>query len=320
MTSVTWTIALLALGADPEPAPPTAAEVRPAVARGLGFLEKAGQAWLTERKCIACHHGAFMLRGHNEARQRGIPVDETKLAEWTPQVLTMLLNDKANFDKNKGGQVESTNVLLGQVGAAPADEKTAEMLKAARTFILNAQQEDGSWKYAGQGQDRPGAEANETTTMGAVLALAAGGDDETITASRGRALAWLDKNRTGTGNEALVLRFQLEQKFGDAERARGLIDELLARQNADGDWNWSKTRASDPFARGQSLYALGLAGRGGDDAGVQKAWKYLLAAQRPDGSWFAPTKKPKGDNNISTYWGSAWAVIGLARTLPPVTK
>src|SRR4051794_32607672 len=44
--------------------------VRQAVGRSLVFLEKEGLAWMKERKCIACHHGAFMLWSHNEARQR----------------------------------------------------------------------------------------------------------------------------------------------------------------------------------------------------------------------------------------------------------
>ncbi len=50
---------------------------------------------------------------------------------------------------------------------------------------------------------------------------------------------------------------------------------------------------------------------------MARAWKYLVAGQRPDGSWYAPTKKPTAkDNPIAIYWGSAWAAIGLVRTLP----
>jgi hypothetical protein len=324
MSATSFVMLTFALGAVPElvppapPAPPpTAADVRASVERGLPYIEKAGQAWLKERKCIACHHGAFMLWSHNEARQRGFAIDAKKMDEWTAQVLTVYLNDRANFEKNKGGQVESTGVLLAQLGYAPTDDRTTEMLRDARNFILKAQKPDGSWNYAGQGQDRPAAEANETTTMWAFVALSSlKDDDEALKTSRDLARAWLEKNKTGEGNEALVLRFVLEQKFGAAERAKALLNELISRQNADGGWSWSKKRDSDPFATGQSLYALGLAGRGGDDPAVQKAWKYLVRSQRPDGSWFAPTKKASGGNDISSYWGTTWAVMGMIKTLP----
>jgi len=65
---------------------------------------------------------------------------------------------------------------------------------------------------------------------------------------------------------------------------------------------------------GQSLYALGLADVKDDAPVIQAARRYLLTTQKPDGGWSAPTKKAIGGNQISSYWGSAWAVIGLART------
>ncbi len=327
MGSLTLTLTTLALAAvpplppPPEASAPDAAQVRRAIERGLGHLDKAGQEWLTGRKCIGCHHGAFMVWSHHEARQRGFAIDEKKLADMNRQVMSVYLTDRADFEKKKGGQVRSTEVILAQVGVIPADETTAEMVREARSILLRAQQPDGSWKYAGQPQERPPAEADEITTMWAVLALASQTDsDEALAAARARARAWLEKHQTGKGNEALVLRLLLEQKFGGAARAKELLAELVSRQNADGGWSWSATRKSDPFATGESLYALGLLGHTGDDPAVQKAWKYLLAAQKPDGSWFAPTKKDNGQSAIASYWGSAWAVMGLVRTLPPEAK
>jgi hypothetical protein len=95
------------------------------------------------------------------------------------------------------------------------------------------------------------------------------------------------------------------------------VKELSSRQNPDGSWSWGKGFPGDPYATGQSLYALGRAGVKNDDPVVQRAWKYLLERQRPDGSWYAPTKKPENkDNPVAPYWASAWATIGLVRTLP----
>lgn len=60
-----------------------AAKTRKAVERGLPFLEKEGVAWMKEKGCASCHHVPFLLWSHNEARTRGVAVDDKKLADWT---------------------------------------------------------------------------------------------------------------------------------------------------------------------------------------------------------------------------------------------
>src|SRR5437763_937798 len=82
---------------------PSPREVRPAVQRGLAYLEKDGLAWMNERKCIACHHGPFLLWSHNEARLRGFTVDPKKLTDWTTQALNLYLTkEKENQTKRNG--------------------------------------------------------------------------------------------------------------------------------------------------------------------------------------------------------------------------
>ena len=60
---------------------PTGA-VRKADARSLPYLEKEGVAWIEKRNCLSCHHVPFLLWSHNEARARGITVDQKKLDGW----------------------------------------------------------------------------------------------------------------------------------------------------------------------------------------------------------------------------------------------
>ena len=57
--------------------------VRRAVERSLPFLEREGAAWIRERACLSCHHLPFLLWSFREARDRGVAVDEKKLAEWS---------------------------------------------------------------------------------------------------------------------------------------------------------------------------------------------------------------------------------------------
>lgn len=297
--------------------PITAAQVRTAVVRSLPFLEKEGVAWMDNRKCIACHHAPFLLWSHNEARRRGFAVDAQKLDAWTARALDFYLAGSKNAEKKKNGCVEATNLLLGR-GDAPASSKTAAAWKTVAFLLVNGQRADGTWKYEGQEQKRSKAAADEATTLWAMLALTpAEKVGPSYAKQRERILAWLKKTPIGEGNEPVALRLVIAAQQGDAARTVETAKLLLARQNADGGWSWGQVFPSDSYATGQSLYALIQAGFKIDHPAVQRALRFLLERQRPDGSWYAPTKKPTNrDNPIASYWGSAWATIGLLGTLP----
>lgn len=309
-----------ALPAAAGDAPPAEADVRAAIERSLPWLQAEGVKWLDEKKCISCHHGPFMLRTLHEARLRGLAVDADKLAALDERTFQMFLVDRDKHEAKKGGQVESMNMLLGRAvrdDDRTLDDTTKDWLRAAGHLLANSQKDSGAWDYAGQPQKRPNEEAHEATTGWAILALASLEPlDESVAASRAKALAWLQAARRGEGNEALVVRILIERQFGDAAQVEALAGELVSRQNPDGGWSWSKERPSDPYATGQSLYALGASGSGGHVAAIRAGWKYLLDSQKADGSWLAPTKKAAGGNVISSFWGTAWATLGLINTLP----
>lgn len=321
MLKITLSLALLtAAGPSSRPAePPALPSMRAGVARGLGYLEKEGVAWLDKNKCVACHHGAWMVWGFREARRAGVAVEERKFDALANRVATMYLSERADHEKKKNGWVVSTYMLLSHYGDPTADARGKEWRKVAASLIVAGQRRDGTWTYEGQGLDLPAVEANEMTTLWAILALPKGGKAEAT--SRQRALTWIAKSKPGAGHDAAALRLALEYRFGDRARASTRMKELLARQNADGGWSWSKKRpGSDAFATGESLYALRLAGLDSTAPAIRKAQKYLLTTQQPDGSWPSASRKPKGGRQVATYWASAWAVIGLSRSLPPTAK
>lgn len=225
-----------------------------------------------------------------------------ELAAHQPALL-----EQAVREKGDGGGIDTlAGLLLGGVYGAVDAEFTA----STRVHLGELQQADGSWKPGGQlfALKRTPAEATEVTTMWAMLAT---GPSE-------KALEIVRKAGPGATNEWLAARMVIEKRHGDPAPFR---KELQARQNADGGWAWLHGGASDAFATGQVLYALSLAGERDADA-VAKARKYLVETQGPDGSWAVDglTAKPRASKEpIYRYWGTAWAAIGLARTLPEIT-
>ena len=102
------------------------------------------------------------------------------------------------------------------------------------------------------------------------------------------------------------------------------IDELLALQRADGGWSQTVPELkSDAFATGQTLYVLSLAGYTAERPEIKRGIDFLVATQKPDGSWpMISRSTPDGSPGSSklltpiTCAASSWATLGLARLVP----
>jgi hypothetical protein len=296
---------------------PAATEARPAIERSLAFLEKEGADWIIERKCVSCHHVPFMLWTHNEAKTRGFTVDSKKLEERTQWAL-----DAKYYNPGGTGAYPVAWLLHGK----PAGEKDDAWTKAI-DHVVKHQKPNGTWDPAGQfnAQKRPAKERLEIITSWAMLGLASANDDERTAKARERALEGLKSAQAGASTESLVLRILIEHRYADAHAVDGLLQDLLAGQNEDGGWNWLRdVKTSDAFATGQALYVLGTVGIDADNAAVRRARSFLLQTQRENGSWLVksigisngkPEKIAERDG-IYSYWGTAWATLGLLRTMP----
>jgi hypothetical protein len=231
----------------------------------------------------------------------------------------------ASREKGDGGGIDTMGQLLlaGVYGA----EGSAEFVASTRVRIAEVQQADGSWKPGGQlpRMNRSEAEGTEITTMWMVLALS-GKPDPKSKENVERALAFLKTAKPGKTNEWLAVRLLVEKRLGEPGPFQAFQKELLGRQNADGGWASLNGGASDAFATGQVLYALSVSGSPCDDAAVLRARKLLIETQGEDGSWAVPPLALTATNTkpervtrlepIYRYWGTAWATIGLVRTLP----
>lgn len=317
MFTLTVVTAMLLPGQNPAPA-----DARPAIERSLAFLEKEGADWIIDRKCVSCHHVSFMLWAQNEARSRGFTVDAKKIEERTQWALE-------SKHSNPGGT--GANPVAWLLLGKSADGEKNEAWSKAVDHVLKQQKPNGTFDPPGQfnAQKRPAKERLEIVTSWALLAFTdpkyGDGTDERTAKARERAVEALKSAQAGDSTESLVLRVLIEHRLGDARAAQDRIAELLAGQNDDGGWNWLRDgKTSDAFATGQVLYVLGTVGVEANSPAVRRARSFLMQSQREDGSWLLksigisngnPAKLTERDG-IYSYWGTAWATLGLLRTMP----
>ena len=302
---------------------PARLTITKAVERSLPYLERDGAAWMEGRipiqdgkACVSCHVVAFAVWSHNEAGRRGIRAGAGIEALTTSAIDFLALPDK--------GRVMSWGPLILGMEPIPLTADRSTMLRDFGNGMLDKQQGDGHWRARGQfpSQKRTSEESDAVATMWTMLSLSPGGKSDTeASASREKAGTWLESAEVGVSNEWLLTRLLVEHRFGDAERRTELLQELLAQQHDDGGWGWLSDEASNAFSSGQTLYALRVVGLAADHPAVEMSIAYLLGTQRADGTWVVDSEltsdEPSpGKDYVYTYWGTAWAVIGLARTLP----
>jgi hypothetical protein len=301
-------------------------DVSATIDRGLAFLVKDALAWKSEYKCVSCHHASLVIWAMRESKERGHAVDEPVLAELTKWVAESG-DGKTGVPRPPGiPQAFNSKAVYFALALAANPHPDAVSQDGMKLFLKTMetdQTENGSW--ASWPETRPPIFGNsdESTTALAVLAVmpaAANGDDAAKTA-RDKGIEWLAKTTTDDDPQSIALRLVLWQRLGrPAGEWEPLVQRIKARQNADGGWSQAMDMASDAWATGQALYALAYAGFKPDDPVVERAHAFLVKTQRDDGSWPMTSRptKPGGEGSKSLVpiigAGSAWAVIGLARS------
>lgn len=314
-----------ALATPPAEAPP---DLQAGILKGMSYLELEGLAWRREQKCSSCHHVPMMSWTQQEARRRGLKVNEAALQEATAFMLAG--DDRANILSNPAVPMPNNEspAMLGPLYAmmafrehpAPPAADPDGAVPQWTAYLRSKQQADGFWlPHSGRPPNSPNDEESMTLTVLYTLGPDADDDAETKQ-TRTQAHQWLAKNFKGITPQALCwsILAGYEEKSAAAQ--------LLERQNADGGWSQTKELPSDAHTTGQALYAM-LSRRSveADHPGAVKARDFLLKTQTPDGSW-PMTSRPRADRpeegpakNLEpiTYFATSWAVLALLQHLPP---
>ncbi len=309
-----------------------------AVREGLRFLEKDAARWKAERQCATCHHGTLTLWAFNEAKRAHYAVPPEALAEMEQGTRERFLGslDKPR-DPRPGWNMINTPALYLAVMAQSQPALPSPTVEERRRIAGHATrhlEEDGSvLTPATMSPPRPidgpppVFESREILTLLGALALRpqkplAAEEPAAVHEARKKVGTWLALTAPGDDTQAQVLRLLLaarERKPGSVLRAA--TEGLLARRNPDGGWGQLRRLPSDAYATGQVLYGLSLAGVDHCRPEIGQAVAFLVGNQRADGSWPMTSRAHPGATPYTnpvpiTYFGSCWAVMGLARSAP----
>jgi hypothetical protein len=317
----------------------TPEQIHKSVDRAISYLQAESASWLSTRKCAACHHVPMPLWALGEAERQGYAIDKKYLADTTEALLgskdkllasRIFPNPADRPDPRPEGRGLNMGLPFLAVAAQsfPAlSESQKQSLRLIAEEIIKKQLPDGSREYFPTTRRPPINESQTTDAAWIIMALE--GPIGTGTPAQREALAkasaWLDKAKVAGLHQEKVLKVILGVRSAKSHAAlQPAIDELLALQRTDGGWSQTVPEPkSDAFATGQTLYALALAGYTADRQEIKRGINFLVATQKPDGSWpmssrSTPDGSPGSSKLLSpiTCAASSWATLGLVRLVP----
>jgi ankyrin repeat protein len=304
------------------------ADLRSAVERSIGLLEKTSAKFLVEGGCVGCHAQNMTDVAVNVARSHGARIDEGALAARKGSVKGFLgpaapaLLERAD---PPGSPDTLMYLMKGLINSGYEADRLTDALVAN---VAAQQQRDGSWHIGGIA--RPPMEDGDffRATLGirAMKVYGAPGRAAEWNARIAKAKEWLMSEKALTAEDRNMQLLGLIYAGADASVTAKFAKAILADQRADGGWGQRESMASDAYATGQSLYALQASGIKVTNAAYQKGVKFLLATQKDDGSWFVASRSakfqpyfessfPHGHDQWISSAATGWAAAALAHAL-----
>ena len=318
----------------------TTPQIHQTVDRAIKYLRTESAAWLTTRKCAACHHAPMPLWALSEADRQGYAIDKKFVADTVESLLgskdkllasRIFPNPAEPPDPRPQGRGLNMGLPMLAVAAQSLPslkDGQKQSLKLIAEEIVKKQQPDGSWAFFATLRRPPINESQTTDAAWIIMALEGetGRDvPESQRAALSKAIAWLDSAKHSDLHQDKVLKVLMGIRSGKPRKAlQTTIDELLALQRADGGWSQTVPELkSDAFATGQTLYVLALAGFSAERREIKRGIDFLVATQRADGSWpMISRSTPNGEPGSAklltpiTCTASSWATLALARLVP----
>lgn len=284
--------------------------------RAVAFLVREVPAWSRENGCFSCHNNGDAARALYAAKQHGLAVPASALADTSAWV-----SQPTRWDHNKGdpgfsdkrlANLQFAASLLAAVETGHVTDATA--LRAAAERVAADQDVNGAWPV--EAQDTLGSPATYGTKLATFTAwrVLSAADAGQARQSAVRAGEWL--RRAPMNNvpaAATLLRFALRDDFTNAPQRRTEAIALLRRaQTSDGGWGPYPDVPAEVFDTAIALLALAELPRDAAvEAMIRRGRAFLLSQQRADGSWAATTRPSGGESYAQQMSTTGWAAQAL---------
>jgi hypothetical protein len=321
-------LAILAL-APLSKAAPDQEQVRESAAKAVRLMQSSMADFTPKAPCASCHHNIFPTWVLKDIQRRGVPVNEQQRKEVAIRSFSYL----KDVDRAIQGTFYVDPVMENAENLAFGKEMGIE---PSVTTALHTRRMASLQKADGRFATFDGRPPQSYSSF-MITALAVRTMNQYLPASMAeekdarieRARAWLATAPVVSTEDSSYRVMGLVWASASRAEIGAAADDLLSRQNADGGWAQTSSRKSDAYATGEAMYALKLAGasRQAYNRGVQ----FLLDTQLQDGSWLVETRLhevaqisppkmetgfPHGPSQITSMFGTTWAVYALSLALP----
>ena len=309
-------------------------QIKAAAEKGLALLQSCGPTFFARSGCVACHQQSVTSLAVAEARKRGMKLDEptareqVKITALTAKPLRERMLQRSEHPSASAPGAGYVALGLAAEGYA-ADEYTDPMILA----MADRQHLDGSWTTFGH---RPPLEYSRigATALG-LRALQLYGPPSMANKYAQkieRARKWLLAAEPATHSDHVFRMLGLWWGRAAHEPIAAEVKILLQAQNSDGGWSQFPTLASDAYATGLALFALGASGQvSASDPAYERGVAYLVRTQLPDGSWHVRTRSfpfqayfesgfPHGPDQWISATATGFATVALLQALPEVQQ
>jgi ankyrin repeat protein/mono/diheme cytochrome c family protein len=326
------------LGARPSsPADNAAVKVMPvcvsdrsipgAVRNALALLAKQSDTFIRTAGCNSCHSQNLPSAVAGLARDYSL----TSMKAFPKLPATMTPPAEQIMDFNV---VSPNSVAWELFDAGMNHEPRTQVTDAIVRYIVASQTAEGTWRNPESRRPPMNSGRFQTAALAIYTLKNYAPEAEELSCDKviARAVAWLEKAAPERNQDHAFRLLGLAWGGGSAAAIREEAKALAARQRADGGWSQLPAMASDAYATGEALFALGAAGRMAVSEPVyRKGIEYLLSTQASDGSWHVQSRSiwlqpyfesgfPYGRDQFISTAGTAWATLALTLAAEPAKQ
>jgi ankyrin repeat protein len=296
------------------------------VRNSLSLLAKQSDTFIRTAGCNSCHSQSLPSAALGLARDYGLT--STKTFPQLPATMTPPVEQLMDF------VIVAPAIAWELFDAGMNHEPRTQVTDAIARYLKASQTADGGWRIP-ESRRPPMNSGKIQTAALAIFAMknyAPEAEKPSYEKAIASAVSWLEKATPVTNQDHAFRLLGLAWGGAPSAAIREEAKSIAALQRADGGWNQLPAMASDAYATGEALYALGSAGRmGGSDPVFRKGVDYLLSTRASDGSWHVKTRSiwlqpylesgfPYGQDQFISTAGTAWATLALTLAAEPAKQ